>query len=247
MRVAKTFRADREDAHLISHIVNHIISTWGYYAVFGLDALEGFGLFFVPGETALIAAAIYTGETHKLNIILVLLASFCGGVLGDNASFWVGREFGFPALRRWGHYIHVDMKRLKFIQYLYLRHGKPLVFIGRFIMLLRAWESFLAGANAMPWPEFAVVNVAAVFVWVCVWGLGAWGLGQASQGVLEIAGIVIFVVVCVIIIVGWIYFRRHEEELEARAEKALPGPLRARRPKKQGADAKGRASPVGRA
>ncbi len=227
---------------MFGHIVNHIISTWGYYAVFGLDALEGFGLFFVPGETALIAAAIYAGETQHLNIILVLLASFCGGILGDNFSFWVGREFGFPALRRWGHYIHINMQRLKFIQYLYLRHGKPIVFIGRFIMLLRAWESFLAGANAMPWREFAVVNTAAVFVWVCVWGLGAWGLGQASQGVLEIAGIVIFVVVCIIIIVGWIYFRRHEEELEARAEKALPGPLRARRPKAQGTGPKGRAS-----
>lgn len=210
--------------------VNHVIVTWGYIAVFATAALEGFGLFFVPGETTLVAAAIYAGETGKLSILLVLAAAFCGGVLGDNFAFWVGREFGFGILRRWGHYVRLNEKRLKFVQYLFLRYGHPIVFVGRFVMLLRAWESFLAGADAMPWRQFAPTNAAAILVWVCVWGLGAWGLGQASTGVLEWAGIAIFVVICIILIAGWLYFRRHEDELEAKADKALPGPLQAHRP-----------------
>ncbi len=215
---------------LFGNTINHIIASWGYYAVFAVVAAEGFGLFFVPGETTLIAAAIYAGETGHLNIILVLVAAFLGAIIGDNFSYYVGREFGFRVLRRYGHYIRLNLKRLKFVQYLYLRYGKPIVFVGRFIMLLRAWESFLAGANAMPWREFAPVNAAAVLVWVCVWGLGAYGLGQASTGLLEWIGIGIFVVVCVILIAGWIYFRRHEDELEATADEALPGPLRSHRP-----------------
>lgn len=221
---------------LFGDVISHFIATWGYYAVFGVVALEGFGLFFVPGETTLIAAAVYAGETHNLNIIFVLLAAFCGGILGDNFAFWVGRELGFRLLVRYGRHIGGTKERLKFMQYLFLRYGHGIVFIGRFIMLLRAWESFLAGANAMPWRKFVVVNALAVLLWVCVWGLGAYGLGQASTGLLEAIGIGIFVVVCIIIIAGWIYFRHHEQELEDKAEQALPGPLRAR-PRRQQATA----------
>jgi membrane protein DedA with SNARE-associated domain len=213
-----------------ANTISHIIAHWGYLAVFGLLALEGFGFFFVPGETALIAASIYAGATGKLDIVIVLVCAFCGAVLGDNFSFWVGRRFGFGLLKRHGHLIRISEKRLKFIQYLYLRYGKPIVFVGRFVMLLRSWESFLAGANAMPWRQFFPVNAAASVVWVCVWGLGAWALGQANSNYLGWISTGIFVSVCILLILGWIYFRRHEEEFEAQADKALPGPLSPHRP-----------------
>lgn len=213
-----------------SGTINHFIANWGYIAVFAVVALEGFGFFFVPGETTLIAAAIYAGGTGKLNIAIVLAAAFCGAVLGDNFSFWIGHRYGFGLLRRYGHHIRLNEKRLKYVQYLFLRYGHPIVFIGRFVVLLRAWEAFLAGADAMPWRKFAPTNAAAILVWALIWGLGAWGLGQASKTLLEWIGIGIFVVICIILAAGWWYFRRHEEELENRADKALPGPLRSHRP-----------------
>lgn len=213
-----------------ANTIGHIIQSWGYLAVFGLLALEGFGLFFLPGESVLIAASIYAGATGKLNIIIVLSVAFCGAILGDNFSFFIGHKFGFGLLRRHGHLIRLNERRLKFIQYLYLRHGRPIVFIGRFIMLLRSWESFLAGANMMPWLRFVPVNAAASAVWVCVWGLGAYGLGAASSGYLAWISTGIFIAFCILFAIGWIYFRRHEEELETRADEALPGPLRAHRP-----------------
>jgi membrane protein DedA with SNARE-associated domain len=220
------------DAHLsvFGDAISRVIANWGIVAVFVSTASEGFGLFFVPGETVMIAAAIYAGETGKLSIVLVLAAAFCGGVLGDNFAFWIGREFGFGLLRRFGHYVRLNEKRLKFVQYLFLRYGYPIVFVGRFVMLLRAWEAFLAGADAMPWRDFAPVNAAAILVWVCVWGLGSWGLGHASTSVLEWLGIGITVAVCLLLLGGWIYFRRHEEDLEAKADEALPGPLQSHRP-----------------
>ncbi len=217
--------------HEIGSIIDNVVSSWGYLAVFAGAALEGFGVFFVPGETVLIAAAVVAATGGRLNIIVVLVVAFAGAILGDNFSFWVGHRYGFGLLRRYGPKVHLNERRVKFVQYLYLRYGKPIVFIGRFVMLLRAWESFLAGANDMPWRKFAPVNAAAILVWDCVWGLGAWGLGQTTTTVLEAAGVGIFVLVIIILIVGWIYFRRHEDELEDRADKALPGPLQAHRPR----------------
>ncbi len=211
--------------------INHAVGSWGYYAVFGMLALEGFGLFFVPGETTLIAAAIVAGTTHRLDIVFVLLAAYAGALLGDNFSYYVGHRFGFGLIRRYGHYVRLNPKRIKFVQFLYLRYGAPIVFVGRFIMLLRSWESFLAGSNHMPWWRFALVNAGASLVWVGVWGLSGYALGQASKTVLEAVGIGILVLFVLAFAVAGIYFRRHEEEFEAKADQMLPGPLRPHRPR----------------
>lgn len=210
--------------------IDHFIASWGYIAVFGVVALEGFGLFFLPGETTLISAALVAGATGKLSIVLVLLAAFCGAVVGDNFSFWMGHRFGFPLLRRYGRYIGLRERRLKFLQYLFLRYGRPIVFVGRFVVLLRAWEAFMAGADAMSWRRFAPTNASAILIWVGIWGGGAWWIGKASTSLLRWVGIAIFLIVAVILITGGIYFYRHENQLEMRADEALPGPLRAHRP-----------------
>lgn len=210
--------------------VTHIIGNWGYFAVFGMLAAEGFGLFFVPGESSLIAASIAAGAGHRLSILLVLLAAYAGALIGDNFSYYVGNRFGFGLIRRHGHYLRLNPRRIKYVQYLYLRYGAPIVFVGRFVALLRSWESFLAGANHMRWRKFAPVNAAASLVWVCAWGLGAYMLGKASSSLLRDVGIGIFALFLICFVAGLIYFRRHEEELEGVADRALPGALRPHKP-----------------
>ena len=210
--------------------INHAVGSWGYYAVFGMLAAEGFGLFFVPGETTLLAAAIVAGATHHLGIVFVLLAGYAGALLGDNFSYLVGHRLGFGLIRRYGPYVRLNQKRIKFVQVLYLRYGVPIVFVGRFIMLLRSWESFLAGANRMPWRRFAPVNAAASLVWVCAWGLGAYALGEAGVAMLKTVGLALLGIFCLAFVAAWLYFRRHERDMEAWADRALPGPLKPHRP-----------------
>jgi len=210
--------------------INHAVGSWGYYAVFGMLAAEGFGLFFVPGETTLLAAAIVAGATHHLGIVFVLLAGYAGALLGDNFSYLVGHRLGFGLIRRYGPYVRLNQKRIKFVQVLYLRYGVPIVFVGRFIMLLRSWESFLAGANRMPWRRFAPVNAAASLVWVCAWGLGAYALGEAGVAMLKTVGLALLGIFCIAFVAAWLYFRRHERDMEAWADRALPGPLKPHRP-----------------
>lgn len=214
---------------LFASVINHIVGTWGYYAVLAMLSAEGFGLFFVPGETTLIAASIAAGATHRLSIGLILLAGYAGALIGDNASFWVGHHFGFELIRRYGHYVHLNQRRIKFVQVVYLRYGIPIVFIGRFIMLFRSWESFLAGANRMRWQRFAPVNALASLIWVCVWGLSAYALGQSSTQTFAVVGITTLVIFVVLSLGIWLFFRRNEEKLESWADAVLPGSLKPHR------------------
>ena len=116
--------------HFSGHDIHHLLSTYGYWAVMLFVGIESIGIPF-PGETMLIAASIYAGTTHDLNIAGVIAASSCGAILGDNIGFWIGREFGFALLMRFHDTLRLDERRLKLGQYLFLKHGGKVVFFGR--------------------------------------------------------------------------------------------------------------------
>jgi membrane protein DedA with SNARE-associated domain len=100
------------------------------------------------------------------------------------------------------------------------------VFLGRFIAYLRVLAALLAGLNCMDWRGFLVANAAGGILWALVFGWGAHAFGQALLHVSApacaglLVGAAIFLVWCVL------FVRGHELELQAEAEKALPGRLR---------------------
>jgi membrane protein DedA with SNARE-associated domain len=210
----------------LSHgTVAHFISTYGYWAVGLIVGMESMGIP-LPGETTLIAAAIYAGTNHQSNIGLVIAAAAAGAIIGDNIGFWLGREFGYRLLRRCGRYVGLTEKRIKLGQYLFQRYGSMVVFFGRFVAVLRALAAFLAGANRMPWPHFLLANAAGGIVWAAAYGLGAFYLGKQVEKLSGPVGTALAIVGAVVAIGGIVLIRSHEAQLEAKAEEALPGPLR---------------------
>ncbi len=201
-----------------------LISTYGYWAVAGVVALESMGLP-LPGETTLIAAAAYAGTTHRLSVVLVVAAAAAGAILGDNLGFWLGRGFGYRLLLRYGHYLRMSEKRVKLGQYLFLRHGGKVVFFGRFVAVLRALAAFLAGTNRMPWSPFLLFNAAGGVVWATAYGVAAYVFGKQIHHLLSGMGLAMLVLALVLASATFVFLRRHEAQLEAEAERALPGPL----------------------
>ncbi len=131
---------------LLPHL-QHIVATYGYFAVFLIVAMESAGIP-MPGETVLVTAAIFAAS-GTLKIYWVIGAAAAGAIIGDNCGYWIGREFGFPLIYRFGHYIRLDEKRLKVGQYLFLRHGGKIVFFGRFVAVLRAFAAFLGRRQSL--------------------------------------------------------------------------------------------------
>src|SRR5215467_8522412 len=87
-----------------SHIA-HLIATYGFLAIGVIIALESMGLP-LPGES----------------ITAVVASAAVGAVLGDNVGYWIGREFGYQLLRRYGSRIGLTPNKIKLGQYLFLRH-----------------------------------------------------------------------------------------------------------------------------
>lgn len=204
--------------------ISHLIAENGYWMVAMLVCVESFGVP-VPGETALIVAAAYAATTAKLNVFLVIASAVAGGVIGDNLGFLLGRRFGYWLLVHYGHYIAVTEPRIKVGQYLFLRHGRRVVFAARFLPVMRELAAFLAGANRMRWQPFLIANAAGAVLWASAYGFGAWWLGKSAGGATAtvqwiIGGVAAFVFIA---LGCWLWV--HEQRLEGEAEAALPGPL----------------------
>jgi membrane protein DedA with SNARE-associated domain len=203
--------------------LQHLVAQYGLFAVFALVALESAGLP-LPGETALVAAAIFAGE-GTLNIEAVIATATAAAILGDNGGYWVGRELGYPLLYRYGHLMRLDEGKLKVAQYLFLRHGGKIVFFGRFVAILRTFAAFLSGVNRLSWPRFLVFNAAGGIVWATIFGLGGFYLGVAFETYARPVGVAALVSAVIGAVLAARFVAHHAEALRAEAEAALPGPL----------------------
>ena len=205
--------------------LRHLISAYGYWSIAVIVALESMGLP-LPGETVLVVAALYAATHHDTSIAGVIASAAAGAIVGDNLGYWLGREFGYRLLLRYGAYIGLSHERIKLGQFLFLRHGGKVVFFGRFIPILRILAGILAGMNRMPWRRFLLANAAGALLWSVVLGTSAYAFGRALLRVTGPLAIGLFLIGVGLLCAAGLFVRAHEAELKAQAERALPGPLR---------------------
>ncbi len=144
-----------------------VLNQYGYLAVGGFILVEDFGVP-APGETILIASAVYAGA-GKLNIYLVMLVALAGAVLGDNIGYAIGHFGGRRAVLRWGRYVLITEERLQKAEGFFDRHGGKVVSVARFIEGLRQVNGIVAGTSGMHWRRFLAFNALGAALWVGVW------------------------------------------------------------------------------
>jgi membrane protein DedA with SNARE-associated domain len=202
--------------------INAWLESYGYLVVFLLVMLESIGLP-VPGETALIAAALYAGTTHKLEIWAIVAVAAAAAIIGDNIGYSIGRYGGAKLLLRYGHKIHLHEGRLKIGIWLFRRHGGKVVFWGRFVSILRTWAAFLAGANHMEWRRFLFFNAAGGIVWATLYGVVYYVFGATLSKLSTAIDVTIGIGSAALLIAFVVWTRRKEGELQKRAEREIEG------------------------
>jgi membrane protein DedA with SNARE-associated domain len=209
---------------VIASALDNLLSNFGYLAVFAVIGIESLGIP-APGETMLVIASVYAGATHNLEIVGVIVAAAAGAIVGDNIGYAIGRKGGYKLLLKFGHRVRVKESHLKVARYVFDRHGKKVVFLGRFVALLRTYAAFLAGVGQMEWRRFLIANAAGGIVWALIFGL----LGYYGQKAFERLSTPINISLGALGIIGivavMLYLRRRTERLTEVAEQAYPGPL----------------------
>ena len=151
----------------------------GYSVVFALIAVETMGIP-VPGETALITAALLAHDGRMDIVPLIVIAAAAAISATTSASRSAARSaarvFEAP-----GPFHEHRLAALAMGEPFFERHGPKAVFLGRWVAGLRIASAWLAGMNKMPWPRFLFWNALGGICWAVSIGLGVYFVGHVVR------------------------------------------------------------------
>jgi len=207
--------------------VSHLIEVAGYPLLFLVVMSEAGGVP-VPGETALITAAVLASQ-GKLQIEIVIAVAAAAAIVGDNLGYLIGRRGGRWLLERPGAFHRQRLEVLRVGEPFFRLHGPKAVFFGRFVLGLRVWASWLAGATRMQWRSFVLWNALGGIAWATAIGLIGYFLGHSAGNLIETFGLYGLAAVLLAIVSGLILHHRHRRRQPAE-EQAAPREDAAGRP-----------------
>jgi membrane protein DedA with SNARE-associated domain len=205
--------------------VEHLVRTAGYPLLFVIVMSESSGLP-VPGETGLITAAVLASQGN-LKIALVIPLAAAAAIVGDNIGYLIGRKGGRWLLERPGAFQRQRNEVLLIGEPFFEHHGPKAVFFGRFLLGLRVWASWLAGATRMHWKSFVVWNALGGITWATAIGLIAYFLGSSASNAIQAFGLYGLAAVLLAIVSGFVMHRRAKRRTAAAedetGEPGVPG------------------------
>lgn len=159
----------------------------GYGALAGLVMGESAGLP-IPGETALVAAALLAGS-GRLSLPIVIAVAAGAAIVGDNVGYWMGRRAGRRALlAERGPFRRHRRHLLARGELFFARHGAKAVVVGRFVAGIRVAAAVVAGATGMGARTFVIANAVGAIAWASLTAMLVALLGAAGAIVVLVSG-----------------------------------------------------------
>ncbi len=192
------------------------ISQWGYPAIFVLISLSSMCIP-IPSEIVLLFAG-YLAYLGKLNLFTVITVGVAGNLLGSVVSYYIGLKGGRPLFLKYGKYVFVKEKELKWAEHWFERFGHETVFFGRMIPIIRAFISVPAGVAEMNPVKFNVYTLLGVLPWSIGLSYAGYMLGanwNKITGYFSVTSLVVAGLLGLVMLVFIIYHIRFRTERSA--------------------------------
>jgi membrane protein DedA with SNARE-associated domain len=134
---------------------NELVGSYGPWAIFFLTMLEG-------DITLLLAGVLAHGEAFgKQSFLVVLATGTLGGVVSDNAAYFLGRG-ARSGVRSYRFYRAAEPRLKRLIK----TFGPLSIFISKYTCGLRWAACIFYGVAHMPYLRFLILSFASCFLWV---------------------------------------------------------------------------------
>lgn len=133
-----------------------------------------FAGFFLPGDSLLFVAGIYSNELASelinlnndvLNLLMVCLFVIGAGILGNTVGYWFGAASG-PYLFNRPDTFFFKKKHLFTARDFYEKHGGGAIVFARFLPIIRTFAPIVAGIVRMEKSKFGLYNIIGSVSWV---------------------------------------------------------------------------------
>jgi membrane-associated protein len=129
-----------------------------------------FAGFFLPGDSLLFVAGIYSSElvfdtgNEFLNLMLIVSLVVIAGVLGNTLGYWFGAKSGPYLFKRKDSFLF-KKKHLYTAKEFYDKHGGGAVIFARFLPIIRTFAPIIAGIVGMNKKKFTFFNIIGCIAW----------------------------------------------------------------------------------
>ncbi|MFC5519961.1 DedA family protein [Polaromonas jejuensis] len=148
--------------------LTQLLAQYGYLAVFVGSVLEG--------ETVLVLAG-FAAHQGYLSFPLVITLAFCGGTLGDQISFFIGRYYGAPLLSRFPRLASRAQPINQWIQ-----HYQTGLIVGvRFMYGFRIAGPLVIGMSDVSAWRFLLLNLLGAAIWAVLIAGAGYLFGETLQ------------------------------------------------------------------
>jgi len=158
-------------------LLQHWLSAYGYYALFGSMVLGIIGLP-VPDETLLTLSG-YLVLRGEFNFLPACASALLGSAIGITVSYLIGRFGGFYVVSKYGKRLHFTHERFSSVNSWFTRVGKWALTIGYFIPGVRHLTALTAGTLKVRYPVFALFAYSGATLWSLTFISLGYLLGEA--------------------------------------------------------------------
>jgi membrane-associated protein len=190
--------------------LNEIINAYGtisYALLFVIIFIETGLVFFpfLPGDSLLFAAGAISAIS-SINIIYLIVFLFIATFLGDNINYTIGKFFGQRISKK------VNQKYLNDAQEFYNKYGTATIFLARFVPIIRTFAPFVAGLGKMDYNKFVAYNALGGLLWVLLFTLSGYFLGNVPQVKENFSIIVVAIIIIsfIPVLIGILKNKKHD-------------------------------------
>jgi membrane-associated protein len=134
-----------------------------------------FAGFFLPGDSLLFVAGIYSNElinkglginvnSDFLHLTILTVLVIVAGVIGNGVGYWFGRKSG-PTLYSRKDSFFFKKKYLQQAHDFYEKNGASTIVIARFLPIIRTFAPIVAGIVGMEKKKFMYYNIVGCVAW----------------------------------------------------------------------------------
>src|SRR5215813_5353274 len=194
-----------------------VLEHYGLLAIGLLILVEDFGVP-APGETILIAGAIFAGA-GRINVVALGVVAFIAAITGDNIGFAIGHFGGRRLALRWGKYVFLTEERLNKAEAFFDRRGAIVITFARFVEGLRQANGIIAGITGMHWLRFLIFNAIGAALWVGSWVTAGYFAGNHIAAIYHYVNLYSYYALIALVLLALVYVirlrRRRRQRLAA--------------------------------
>ncbi len=160
---------------ILSELVSSIfdfLSSLGYFGI-----AIGLMIEVIPSEIVLSYGG-YLIHLGEINFIGALIAGVIGGTFAQLFIYWIAYYGGRPFIDRYGKYILIKKKHVDASEAWFLKYGTGMIFLARFIPVVRHAISIPAGLARMPVSKFLLYTISAIIPWTVLFLMLGMKLGD---------------------------------------------------------------------